>query len=696
MNKVFRHATVAAGLAVIAWVGAGYLVGHPLALIVTVVIAAFYVVGAVELHRFQQATAALALALDDLAEPLTSLRPWLERVPAPLRNAVRRRIEGEPVGLPGPALASTLAGLLVLLGMLGTFLGMVLTLRGTGVALESATDLVAVRNSLVTPVKGLGLAFGTSVAGVAASAALGLLAALCRRERVAVAQRLDARIATTLRVFSAAHQRETSLSLLQRQTELMPALVDGLRTMMSAMERQAEAVNERLLASQARFQDQAQAAYTGLAASVAQSLQASLTDSARIAGDTIRPVAEATLAGIARETASLHANLAATMQGQLDQLATRFEASSTTVADAWQTLLVRHEQSGQALSDSLRTSQQHFTETFEQRSTALVNDVTTRLDQAAQRVADTWGDALAQQARVSEQTVKDTQQSLAAASATFGEHSAALLGTVQAAQVDWQATSALREQQSLAAMVQSLEAMAASLRREWQEAGAQALAQQQGVCETMERTAREITAHAEAQARGTMAEIGRLVQAASEAPRAAAEVITELRQKLSDSMARDNTLLDERARLLDTLGTLLDGVNRAASEQRGAIDALVDSSAGVLERVGARFTEQVEAEAGKLAQVAAQVTGSAVEVASLGEAFGAAVQLFSESSDKLGAQLQRIDASLSASMSRSDEQLAYYVAQAREVIDLSILSQKQILDDLQRIAGKSAPAGALA
>jgi hypothetical protein len=41
-------------------------------------------------------------------------------------------------------------------------------------------------------------------------------------------------------------------------------------------------------------------------------------------------------------------------------------------------------------------------------------------------------------------------------------------------------------------------------------------------------------------------------------------------------------------------------------------------------------------------------------------------------------------------MARSDEQLAYYVAQAREVIDLSILSQKQIIEDLQRLAGRQA------
>ena len=657
MNQIPRHAAFIAGLAVVAWVGAGYVLTNPLALAITVLIGALYVAGVLELRRFRGATDALAQAVAELPETLDSPRAFLARVPASLVNSVRRRIEGEPVGLPGPALAPTLAGLLVLLGMLGTFLGMILTLRGTGAALETATDLVAVRNSLIAPVKGLGLAFGTSVAGVATSAALGLLSALARRERLAVAQGLDARIATTLRPFSMAHQREASLVLLQRQADLMPALVDALKSLMDTLATQSAASGERLLASQERFQRQAEAAYAGLAASVDRTLQASLTEGARIAGDTIRPVAEATLAGIARETGALHAALAGTMQGQLDQLSTRFEASTATVAESWQALLARHARAGDELAATLSASHERFAQTFDARSAALL-------------------DASGAQA--------------ATAAATFERHSASLLGTVQQAHAELQSTSAARDQQRVDAMARSLEAMAESVRQQWQQAGAQSLEQQQRVVETMERTARDITVQAETQARATIAEIGRLVQAASEAPRAAAEVISELRQKLSDSMARDNTMLDERARILDTLGTLLDGVNQAASEQRGAIDALVTSSAEVLERVGARFNDQVQADAGKLADVAAQVGGGAAHVASLGEAFGAAVQLFTESNDRMGAHLERIDGALNAQMARSDEQLAYYVAQAREVIDLSILSQKQIIEDLQRLAGRQA------
>jgi hypothetical protein len=305
MSKhLFRIAFVA-GLAVIAWVAATALRTNPLAVAMTVLIGAFYLMGALELWRHRQATAALDTALKQVAEPPASIADWLARVPADLRDVVRLRIDGERVALPGPALAPTLAGLLVLLGMLGTFLGMVVTLSGTGVALERATDLQTMRDSLAAPVKGLGLAFGTSVAGVAASAMLGLMSALCRRERLQVAQRLDTRIATTLHGFTRAHQRQEAFRLLQQQAQLMPALVEQLQATMARQEALARQSGEQLLASQERFQAQTESAYRGLASSVDETLRQSLSESARIAAATIQPAVDATMQGIARETTAL-------------------------------------------------------------------------------------------------------------------------------------------------------------------------------------------------------------------------------------------------------------------------------------------------------------------------------------------------------------------------------------------------------
>ncbi|WP_049058160.1 DUF802 domain-containing protein, partial [Achromobacter xylosoxidans] len=308
-----------------------------------------------------------------------------------------------------------------------------------------------------------------------------------------------------------------------------------------------------------------------------------------------------------------------------------------------------------------------------------------------------WTEAQVRQELANEKLASDNQQALTTAASAFEQHSASLLQTLGQSQAGLQAELAARDQQRLAAWTGELGRMAEALRQEWEQAGARSAALQQEICATLARTAQDIATQTEAHASGTIAEIGQLVQAASEAPRAAAEVIGELRQKLSDSLAYDNAMLEERNRLLDTLATLLDAVNHASSEQRSAVDALVSSSSDLLDRVGAQFTEQVESETARLDDVAAQVTSGAAEVASLGEAFGAAVRLFGESNDKLVAHLERIEAALDKSIARGDEQLAYYVAQAREVVDLSTMSQKQIVENLRELASqRAATAGAQA
>jgi hypothetical protein len=693
MSRYLNMLVFLAGLAAVCWIGAGYVSSNPLALAVTMLIGACYVAGAVELQRYSQATATLARAVMGLSDTPRSLGGWLEPLHPSLRNAVRLRVEGERVALPGPALTPYLVGLLVLLGMLGTLLGMVATLRGTGMALESSTDLEAIRASLAAPVKGLGFAFGTSIAGVASSAMLGLLSALCRRERIGAGQLLDVKIASPLRIYSQTHLREETFRLLQQQAEVMPTLVDRLQTMMATIERQSLALNERQIASQDAFHGKTEAAYTRLAANVEQSLKSSVADSARAASAALKPVMEATMAGLARETAGLHDTVTQAVQRQLDGLSAGFEASTTSVANIWNEALARQQRSNEALAGHLRGSLERFTETFEQRSAGLLDGVSARLDVTAGSISGAWAEALARQEQSGETLAAHHQQALVAAASTFEQHAAALLRTVGESHAQLQTELGSRDQQRLAAWTETLGSMAATLSREWEQAGTRSASRQQEICDTLAHTARDISVQTQAHASHTIAEISQLVQAASEAPKAAAEVVAELRQKLSESMARDTAMLEERSRLLATVETLLDAVNHASTEQRTVVDALVTTTADLLERVGTQFADKVELETGKLGTVAAQVTGSAVEVASLGDAFGAAVQVFGESNDKLVAHLQRIETALDKSLVRSDEQLAYYVAQAREVIDLSMLSQKQIVEDLLRLAGKRASAG---
>ena len=719
------------GLVVIAWVALGYVGGSPLALLMTLLIGVVYLAGAFELKRFNQATASLSQALASIPDSLPTLDSWILTFHPSLHNAVRLRVEGERVGLPAPSVTPYLVGLLVLLGMLGTFLGMVVTLNGAVLALESTTDLQTIRASLAAPVKGLGVAFGTSVAGVAASALLGLMSTLCRRERLQVSQMLDSRIATVLRGFSLAHQRQETFKALQMQAQALPGVVDKLHGMMEQMERHSQQLGERLLASQESHHREARVIYAELAASVDASLKHSLMESARIAADTIRPAVEATMSGIAQETATLCQKLTSTVEAQLDGVSARFESSVSTVSETWIRALARHEQTGDALYSQLKQNLTAHTDTFERQSTTLLATVerthgvlhadlasvtrtladetkalhagltqamqsqldglSSRFERTATQASASWSETLGRHEQSSISMGRETQVALAATVGHFEQTSASLLASVGASHAALQEASAAQDLQRLNALTEAVESMASSLQKGWQAAGEQAHNRQQGLFAALEESARQIGATTAAQATRTIEEVAHLMQTASEAPKAAAEVIAQLRQELSASMARDNTMLQERTRIMETLGTLLDAITHASTDQRQAIDALVGTSAALLERVGTRFESRMEAEAGRMNGIAAQIELGAVEVSSLSEAFGHGVHLFSESNEKLMDALGRIEEALSASTARSDEQLAYYVAQAREVIDLSIMSQKQVIEDLQGLAGRTAP-----
>lgn len=762
MTRLLSLVFFIAGLVVPAWVAAGYVGSNPLALAMTALIVVVYLVGALELYRYQQATVALSGALSGLTGPVQQLDEWLARLPVALRDSVRVRVKGERVALPGPSLAPYLAGLLVLLGMLGTFLGMVATLRGTGLALESATDLQAIRASLAAPVQGLGLAFGTSVAGVATSAMLGLLSTLCRRERQQSARLLDAQIANHLYEHTQAYQREVSLTLLQSQAEVMPVVVERLQALATALEQRSDVLatslekrsetlalsiekdsnalaaalerrsevlagvleqssqsvvtaletrsqsllsaldersqqsNEKLHAAQEAFHAKTAAAYAQLASSVEQSLKDGIAEGARSAGAAIEPIAQSTLQALAHETTTMRDAIAQAVDQQMQALSRQAQDSAEGVSQTWRQALDEQRLAAKSLADDMRASLGGFSQTLEQRSAAVLDGVTARLEQVSQALSQTWEGAAQRQEQANQQLSVDNQAAMAQAAQAWEQQAAALVVQLHEAQSQMRGQLLGQDEKRLAAWTETLAQMAAGLQQAWQQASAESLSTQQQICKTLEAAAAAVASESREQAQGTLAQLQQLALAVADAPKAAAEAVAEVRQKLSDSMARDNAMLEERGRLLETLSTLLDAVNHASSEQRKAVDELVATSAEVLQRVGTQFTEQAQAEAGKLTGVAEQVVDGAAQITGLGEAFGKSVQAFGESNEALMAQLQRIEQALDKSLARSDDQLAYYVAQAREVVDLSMLSQKQIIEELRQVgaarSGSEAPA----
>ena len=733
-NKSFSslafYAAFALGLIAIAWISAGFVGTSVFGLLVTVAIAGVFLSGAQEIRRFRVASQALASALAQAAQPPAQLSDWLTLLPPALQNPVHQRIERERGALPGLALTPYLIGLLVMLGMLGTFLGMVATFQGAVFTLEGSTDLQAIRSALSAPIKGLGLAFGTSVVGVACSAMLGLMSAIARRERMGVLRSLDVAIATVFFPFTLAHQRQAHLQTLQQQAGVLPAVADQLQTLMAQIERRSQQLDAQLLAQQAQFQQDATAAYTGLAQSVEQSLKASLSASAQIAGESIRSVVADAMANLAQASAQQHLQVSEAVQTQLGGLSAQFGATAATVAEGWANALQQHARTSESQTSGLSQALTDFTTSFEARSTALLAHVQQTVSQsqaeqiAAEQIRQTaWTQALqsmatslqtewqqlgaqtlAQQQALCHSLAQTTEAMTEQASQQTQTHldnmarllaqSEALVQARTASEAAWAQQHGERMdalvnvlRTELATLRQDELAHLQTLRSDEQRRGDTAVAR---IGELQTAINAQVTRHLATLGTALEAPMARLLETASEAPKAAAEVIAQLRQEMSHLAERDNHTLAERAALVGDISGLLQTVQQTTTDQRAAIEQLVRSAAEVFDQVSRQFAETSQAQASRAEGVADQVAGSAANLANLGEAFGSSVQQFSATNEKLIESLQRVEGAVSQSITRSDEQLAYYVAQAREVIDLSITAQQSLVEDLRRLRSKPA------
>ena len=717
MNKSVMAAVFAVGLAVVGWVGWGFVGTSPLALVMTGLIGGVYVVGAWELGQFRAATASLTTALRDTAHPPSDLGGWLEHLPPALRTPVRQRIEGERAAFPGPALTPYLVGLLVMQGMLGTFLGMVVTFKGAVSAMEVSSSLESIRAALADPIKGLGLAFGTSVAGVAASAMLGLLSALCRRERLQALRLLDARVATVFRPFSAAQRRDDTFQALQAQAQSMPLIAERLLTLMEGLEHRNEALSDQLRAQQEKFHSETVSVYTQLASAVGMSLQDSLGASARLAGEAIRPVVEVAMTTLAQEAQQSHQRLDAATQVHMQALSAQWEATAHRVAETWTTALQTHQQTQSALTGQLDVTLQSVASALDQRSSAWLASLQDGAAQAqalqeaadherlagwrrsmeamASTLASEWRNVGAQTLEQQQVVCRTLEGATAQLTQQLGDQMRQAVGGSVRLLDQSQAlleTRTQAETQSMQAHAQQMDALAGAWRAELDMLRSDEAARGNAAVERLDALQVAVAGHLANLGAALEAPLARLLHTASEVPQAAAGVITQLRQEMAVLGERDNAALAERTAMVAQLGDLLHAVNGAAVEQRAAIESLVGSAASVLEQAGQQFAQALGAQAGEAERVATHVAASAVELSSLGESFGHGVAQFTASNDKLMDILHRIEGAMGQSLSRSDEQLAYYVAQAREVIDLSIAAQQGIVEDLRRLNDQAARA----
>lgn len=662
MNGLMFAVAWLLGAGVVGWMGLSVASASALGLGVVVAVAAVYLAGSLELFQYRRATQTLVRAL---AQPpvSTGLEAWLMRLDGSLRSPVRLRIEGERAGLPVPAFTPYLVGLLVMLGLLGTFVGMVETLKGSVVALETEAGLEAMRASLAAPIRGLGLAFATSVAGVAASAMLGLMSTLSRRDRLLAVQQLDALLPVAFAGFCRRRQQDGTFAALRTQTTQLPAVAESLQQLVTRLSDQGERLALSLGTNQQAFHETTSRQYEALAASVSASLQAGLVRGAELAAETVQPVVERLLAQaaaeVARSSAATQQALTDAVQQQLGELTAQVRAVTGDVTRGWQETLAAQVASQQQVMAQVARVVDQLEQAFDQR----LQGVTVQFSEQAGQLSGAFGQWLASQEIQARERAKQEE------------------------------AHATQIQSVMTALVQETADALTTLR-------ADEAARVERVMSELSALEGSVAGHLEQLGQGLEAPLTRLIETASETPRAAAEVIGQLRRELSDSLARDNQLLAERRDGLAELHALAGSLQQVAESQQSAMERLLQTSADMLAATESRFSARVGEELNRVAEAADHFSASAIELATLGEAFSGAMQCYGESNGQLVAALNQIETALAQSAARNDEQLGYYVAQAREVIDHSLLSQKEIFEELRQLGlghakPRATPVGAM-
>lgn len=762
MTRLIFTVAFLLGASVIVWMGMGFIGLNPLALTIIAVIAGVYLVGFVELIQFRAATSTLHHFLSSLTKKespsVAQLDEGLSKLHPSLSNSVRLRIEGERVPLPAPVLSPYLVGLLVMLGLLGTFAGMVDTLKGAVIALEGTTELQAVRAGLAAPIKGLGLAFGTSVAGVAASAMLGLLSTLSRRDRMIATRTLDSKISTVLRIFSLSFNRQETYKALQTQAQAFPEVVNKLELLSAKIEKMGSDLEVKLVSDQEAFHHSVKQNYTDLAASVGDSLRISLSESGRLTSEAILPVFKDAILDISERVASsvseTHKNLRVTTEAQLDAISKQVLQASQAASSSWTAGLIDHKRANESLVNAMNIAFNSFNDSFQFKSTSLIESFNETSQSLLLGQAEDNDKCLVVWRESFESAHYQVNKQLEATTNIFSdelkqvnklqqinlEGSMKHLESVSSLLMDnWQLSSdaSIEVQQRLSASLQQVLAEVADTTKSTSITMLAEITQMLKTSEelvvtrvktesewldsyesrvneivTMVSTELKLLVDAEltrgAQATEQLvklettvatqlgllgnaleAPMTRLIETASETPRAAAEVISHLRREISNNIERDNTLLEERAHIIASLDSLFTSLEQNSLGQRDAVEQLVSSSSNMLKDVGSHFTQHVESEVDKLIVISDHFSGSAIEMASLGDAFSHSVALFNQSTGCLIENLVRIEESLNTSTNKSDEQMAYYIAQAREIIDHSMSSQQGIIEQLSQLETKS-------
>lgn len=604
---------------------------------ITLVMGAALAAGVAELLWVSRRTTRLHDELNGLptSDPGGNRREALDAASPLLRALLRARLDRTVLPVPGPVFSPYLVGLLIMLGLLGTFLGLFETLRGASTALNAGADVEALRAGLREPMQGLMRSFGTSAAGVASSAMLGLGAVFARRAAGQLGLSLHTLSSGALSKLSPAHRQLVALEALASQGEALPQAAAAL----GAATEQLQGLRDAWQQSHHEAATRTQQTLDSALSEVRDALGKAVDGAANAAGKAVAPIVErglaktvsaatehlqsvrADLQSDAEARGNAHAAAVDALQARTEALASCFEtadAERRTLAEAHQRTLTEGLDAHTAAvleqlashRDGLREAQARQLETLQGQAGAIVS-----------QLGDHAGQQQAQQAALL--TAQQTQQEtlLAQHAAQHGE----LLERVEARslalaqsetrlaeerQATWQQTHTLlqtafgdaaeRDQKRAQSFADAAEQMqrdladAAGAVQERLDHGSQVEQAQQAradaLLEAMQQTSTRI-----GEATGAQVEnLQRFVEATDGHLRAAEE---ESRQRQQALMAQLSELATQQSAQLSELATQQSTqVTEVTEQQASRVTELLQQSAAQLDGMLRRQAEQLQAQ----------------------------------------------------------------------------------------------------
>lgn len=339
------------GLSIVLRAGALYSGTDRLAFMLIALIGAGLTLGIVELAS--RVRRALRFEREVSKLPKEPTEADVDATSPALRSVLRARIAGVPSASAPAPYAAYLLGLLVMIGLLGTFMGLFESLRGAREALGTSGDVAALRAALAAPMTGLSRAFGTSAAGVSASAMLGLALVVVRRSESRVAGAVAVYVAGPLSKLTVAHRTLDALEAIAKQGAALPFASEAITRGANAMSDVARDVGQALERTTSAVGDDLR----NVARSVREDLQGASAASARAVAEAVSPRLESAVSRViestAAQTSSTIARFDAASEARIAREAAHSDALAKRVERAVESVVAAHHKESSELREAI-------------------------------------------------------------------------------------------------------------------------------------------------------------------------------------------------------------------------------------------------------------------------------------------------------------------------------------------------------